>query len=84
VARRLVIFGFPCGAAAHQADEVLRQTYLSRKMQVPVWLEEHMSAGFPSTSLFEGLAAWQVTQFSNESLRFHSWMMRLEMNRLFV
>jgi len=53
-------------------------------MQVPVWLEEHMSAGFPSTSLFEGLAAWQVTQFSNESLRFHSWMMRLEMNRLFV
>jgi hypothetical protein len=84
VARRLVIFGFPCGAAAHDSDEELKQTYLRRNMQVPEWLEEHMEAAFPEPSLFSDLSGWQVDQFSNESLRFHTMMMHLEMNRTFV
>lgn len=84
VARRLVIFGFPCGIAAHDLDRELRQTYLRRNVAVPVWLEEHMEAAFPEPSLFEDLPEWNVTRFNNESLRFHSWLMRSEMSLNFV
>lgn len=84
VARRLVIFGFPCSDTAHDLDKELRQTYLRRNLQVPVWLEEHMEAAFPEPSLFEDLSGWNVVQFSNESIRFHRWMMRLEMNKNFA
>lgn len=84
VARRLVIFGFPCGKAAHDLDKELKQTYLSRNLPVPVWLEEHMEAAFPEPSLFENLPGWNVTQFGNESLRFHRWLMRSEMHLNFV
>ena len=41
-----------------------------------------MLAEFPEPSLFSSLPGWKVEQFSNESLRFHSWMMRWEMNVL--
>lgn len=78
VARRLVIFGFPCGAAAHDSDKALKQFYLDRKLDVPVWLEEHMEADFPEPSLFRDLPGWKVVQFGNESIRFHAWMMRRE------
>jgi ubiquinone/menaquinone biosynthesis C-methylase UbiE len=84
VASRMVIFGFPCGEAAHNADKALKETYLRRKIDVPVWLEEHMDAAFPDPSLFRNLQGWKVDQFSNESLQFHQWMMRREMNRNFV
>ena len=84
VARSLVIFGFPSGSAAHDADRDLRQFYLSRNVDVPGWLEEHMEANFPDASLFQNLPGWSVRQFSNESLKFHSWMMRREMNWWFV
>ncbi len=84
VARKLVIFGFPCGVVAHNSDKLLKQTYLSKNMPVPVWLEEHMEASFPEPALFSDLPGWKVTQFSNESISFHAWMMRREMSRLFV
>jgi hypothetical protein len=84
VARRVVIFGFPCGVAAHDADKALKQTYLSREIDVPVWLEEHMEASFPEPSLFNDLPGWKVVQFSNESIQFHSWMMRREISWSFV
>lgn len=84
VARRLVIFGFPCGEAAHDADRALKQAYLTRKIDVPVWLEEHMEASFPEPSLFHKIDGWHLEQFSNETLSFHTWMMHREMNRQFV
>jgi hypothetical protein len=84
VARRLVIFGFPCGVAAHDADKALKQFYLSNQMEVPMWLEEHMEADFPELSLFRDLPGWKVVQFGNESIRFHTWMMQQETRRLFA
>jgi len=84
VARQLVIFGFPCGAAAYEADVVLREAYLSTHREVPVWLEEHMLAPFPESSLFSDFPGWDLVQFGNESIAFHSWMMRQEMRGPFV
>ena len=83
VARRLVVFGFPCGSAAHDADRALRQLYLSKQLEVPIWLEEHMLALFPEESLFREFPGWTVTKVGNESITFHSWMMRSEMGRVF-
>jgi hypothetical protein len=84
VAKRLVIFGFPCGRTAHELDKELRQIYLRENLQVPEWLEEHMEAAFPEPSLFADLTDWNLVQFGNESIRFHRWMMRSEMNRNFL
>lgn len=84
VANKLVIFGFPCGAAAHDADQALLETYTEKRLKIPVWLEEHMLALFPEQSLFENLPGWRITQFGNESISFHSWMMRQEMRRSFT
>jgi len=84
VARQLVIFGFPCGAPAYEADTALREWYLSKHCEVPVWLEEHMLALFPEASLFSNLAGWNMIQFGNENIAFHSWMMRREMSAFFV
>ncbi len=66
-ARRLVIFGFPCGEAAHKADEVMRQEYVSRNSRPPVWLDEHMLAPFPEDTLFRDIPGWSVTQFGTRT-----------------
>ena len=84
VGRRLVIFGFPSGTEAHKADEELRELYISRHVEVPGWLEEHMLASFPEGVDFQGLPGWRVAQFGNENIRFHSWMMRREFSSMFV
>jgi Methyltransferase domain len=84
VARKLVIFGFPCGKPAHDADVALRELYLRENSVVPPWLEEHMLADFPEPILFNKIPGWKVVQFGNESIRFHSWMMRREMRRTFI
>jgi hypothetical protein len=84
VGRRLVIFAFPCGTAAHDADRALKEVYLRRRLEVPSWLEEHMEADFPKPSLFQNIAGWKIDQFSNESLGFHRWMMHSEMNAQFI
>lgn len=84
VARQLVIFGFPCGLPAHEADTALRDFYTRKNIDVPVWLEEHMLEQFPEESLFSDLPNWKVEQFGNENIAFHSWMMRQEMSNTFV
>lgn len=84
VARKLVIFGFPSGTDAHNSDRKLRHSYLSNSLECPVWLEEHMLAPFPDESLFVSLSGWEITQFGNESIGFHSWMLRQEFHRSFV
>jgi len=84
VARRLAIFGFPCGSEAYEADRTLREVYLNKNLEVPVWLDEHMLAPFPDKTLFGALPGWNVVHFGNENVAFHSWMMRWEMRPLFV
>jgi hypothetical protein len=83
VARKLVIFGFPCGQPAHDSDRSLMAFYSRAAMEPPAWLHEHMLAPFPDVELFNDLPGWTVTQFGNESIQFHSWMVRREMHRPF-
>lgn len=83
VARHTAVFGYPCGPAAFEADEKLRRDYRRRNMRVPEWLEEHMLYPFPDEKLFQNLStAWKVRVMPNESLHFHSWIMRKEMSRI--
>lgn len=84
VARRLVVFGFPSGAPAHEADAALRDFYAKKSVEVPAWLEEHMLEQFPEQDLFRDLPDWKVEQFGNENIDFHSWMMRQETHNTFV
>jgi hypothetical protein len=84
VARKLVVFGFPCGTAAHNLDEELRETYVKRNLPVPVWLDEHMEAAFPEPSLFDDVPGWHRDRFGNESIAFHRWLMQSEMKVNFV
>lgn len=83
VARKLVIFGFPSGNAAHQSDEELLDIHLRRKLDPPPWLKEHMLEPFPEPGLFSDLPGWEVSVVGNENLRFHLFIMRLEMHRIF-
>lgn len=83
VARKVVVFGYPCGPAAFQLDQKLYRDYQSRNLPPPVWLEEHMLHPFPDEELLVELpAAWKGKVIPNESLPFHYWMMRTEMFRL--
>lgn len=83
VARKVVVFGYPCGPAAFQVDQKLYCDYQSRNLTPPVWLEEHMLHPFPDEDLLAELpAGWERKIIPNESLPFHYWMMRTEMFRL--
>ncbi len=83
VARKVAIFGYPCGPLAFALDEKLRQNYQRRGLATPVWLEEHMLHPFPQEDLFSDIpSGWSLKVVLNESLRFHYWMMRTEMHRL--
>ena len=89
VTRDLAIFCFPSGAIAQDADRALRDFYLRKRIDVPSWLEEHMLASFPDESLFDSLrfdslSGWNTTKVGNESIHFHSWMMRQETRWPFV
>ena len=84
VARKIVIFGFPCGAQAWRSDQLLLSAYTDARLSPPDWLTEHMEAMFPEADLFGGLAGWNLRQFGNENIGFHSWLMRREMSGLFV
>lgn len=84
VAKSVVIFGFPSGSAAHDADRGLRNWYLKHGLEVPVWLDEHMLASFPDQSLFKDIPGWHISHLGNESLSFHGWMMRMETHWLFM
>ena len=84
VARKLVIFGFPCGELAWQSDRDLLETYLKKNVPPPEWLTEHMEAKFPESDLFGEIDGWEIQQHDNENISFHSWLMRREMSRIFV
>jgi hypothetical protein len=83
VARKLVIFAFPCGQAAWDSDYKLREAYKDTRLAVPVGLDEHMVAPFPGAEIFAGLKGWSVEQFGNDNLKFHDWLMRKEMSYAF-
>jgi predicted SAM-dependent methyltransferase len=84
VARALVIFGFPCGQVAWESDRSLLAAYIQSKMTPPSWLTEHMEAPFPEPELFEEVDDWEIQRIGNESIGFHTWMMRREMSPMFV
>ncbi len=84
VARKLVIFGFPCGEQAWESDRALLETYIKANSSPPGWLTEHMEASFPEPELLQQVDGWQVEQVANESISFHAWLMRREMSRNFV
>lgn len=82
VTRKVAVFGFPHGQAAFNLDRELHSDYTRREMPPPVWLEEHMVHPFPTGDLFRELpAAWTMKAIPNESLHFHIWVMRREMQR---
>jgi hypothetical protein len=84
VASKLVIFAFPCGPLAHRSDTELKEYYLRKNVPVPEWLEEHMLAIFPESDLFQNLPGWTVTEFGNEKIGFHTWMMHWEFHLNFI
>jgi hypothetical protein len=82
VARRVVIFAYPCGPKAFALDQSLYRDYCDRSLTPPVWLQEHMLHPFPNESLFSSLPkGWTRRVVPNESLQFHYWMMKREMFR---
>lgn len=82
VARKIVVFGYPCGQAASELDHKLYRDYQNKKLMPPIWLEEHMLHPFPDDSLFADIpAGWTSRVIPNEILSFHYWMMRTEMFR---
>jgi len=88
VARKLAIFGFPCGPLAQKLDASFLDFYRVHSLRPPEWLEEHMAYPFPELDLFESLGPqWHVDCFGNESLRFHNWLNHRERtgpwNRIF-
>ncbi len=83
VARKVAVFGYPCGPAAFEVDQKLYRDYQRRHSPAPAWLEEHMLHPFPDEHLWASLPqGWKSKTIPNESLPFHSWMMRMEMFRL--
>jgi len=83
VTRRVAIIGYPCGQSAWVLDQYLHEHYLSRKKAPPLWLEEHMLNPFPDEQLLlDAPPGWEKKVIPNESLRFHFWMMRAEMQRV--
>lgn len=84
VARKLVIFGFPCGPLAWQADQALFNSYVEAKSPPPGWLAEHMEAPFPDLESIPEVDGWEKQRIGNESIPFHSWMMRKEKSMRFI
>lgn len=83
VARRVAVFGYPCGPAAFAVDQKLYGDYQDRGVQPPIWLEEHMRHPFPEETLLQSLPPnWQKKVIPNDHLHFHYWMMKKEMFRL--
>jgi methyltransferase family protein len=81
VSRKVVVIGYPCGTG-FAADAELREWYLKRGKEPPIWLQEHMMHPFPNGELFSELEeVWKVKAIPNEGVQFHLRMMRLEMYR---
>jgi len=83
VTRLVAVFGYPCGPAAFAVDQKLYREYQKRGVQPPPWLEEHMRHPFPEEDLLQFLPpTWKKKVIPNDHLRFHHWMMKKEMFRL--
>jgi ubiquinone/menaquinone biosynthesis C-methylase UbiE len=83
VARSVAIFAFPSGTQAFECDRRLSYDYDKAYVGVPPWLQEHMLYSFPKEDLFEEMKSkWSIKSFGNESVKFHYWLMRKEMSRL--
>jgi SAM-dependent methyltransferase len=82
VARKVAVFGYPCGQRAFELDQKLHRDYQSRNAPPPVWLEEHMLHPFPDENLLIDLPrGWDREVVPNESLKFHYRMMKTEMSQ---
>lgn len=84
VAKQLVIFGFPAGQLAWESDRALLAAYIQKNRTPPEWLTEHMQAPFPDRDAIRDIHGWDIQRFGNESIQYHSWMMRQEMSSMFV
>ena len=83
ITRHVAAFGYPCGPAAFAVDRKLYREYQNRGVQPPVWLEEHMRHPFPEENLLQCLPPmWAKKVIPNDHLRFHHWMMKKEMFRV--
>ena len=83
VARKLVIFGFPCGQPAHDFDRSLWPSTHGRAWNRQPGYMSICSRHFLTSSSLTICQGGSVTQFGNESIQFHSWMVRKEMHRPF-
>lgn len=89
VARKVAIFGFPCGEAARDLDKRFYSFFQSNNLSPPEWLAEHMQYPFPEADLFDNVREdWTVERFGNEQVAFHDWLNRRELssfwNRFFI
>ena len=85
VARSVAIVGYPCGQDAWALDRDLHRHYQRHGLPPPPWLEEHLLNAFPDETLFLDVPeGWDMEVLRNENLRFHFWMMRAEMHRVWA
>jgi Methyltransferase domain len=81
VTRKLAVIGFPCGPDALRVDRRIYEEYRRRSLSPPRWLEEHMRNGLPDERVVEELpGTWKVLACSNESVRFHEWMIMSQLS----
>jgi hypothetical protein len=84
VARRRIIVGGPMGPRARRADEKLAAYYRARALDVPDWLQEHLTERAPDTADVAGtlrLGGWNVRVTGNENAPVHLAIMRAETRR---
>lgn len=86
VARKIAVFGFPCGEPAAEYDRKLAEAYDRSPLGRPAWLEEHFRyLPFPTEDLFDKRQPeWRISSFDNENVAFHNWVMKREMHRTVV
>ena len=69
VARKVAVFGYPCGPAAFEIDQKLYRDYQNRRSPAPAWLEEHMLHPFPDEQLWAALpGGWKSKSHSQREL----------------
>ena len=86
VARRRIIVGGPMGPRARGGDERLAAFYRKHAIEVPDWLNEHLTERAPDVQAIAGplrAGGWRVRARGNENLALHVWLMELETKRFF-
>ncbi len=83
VAKHALIIGFPCGAAAQNAEKAIATFYQRKNIPIPEWLKEHQAHGLPSETLIADF--FNTTPrlcISNGSTYFHRWLIEKEASLL--